>query len=368
MSATQRAKSEIPEDVRRNVHRMRMASEITKEIASLSWGKDMTPAGRAAIGHWCANNFIDAETEIDVLGGRLYLNARYYLNRMQPLMRAGIVAYFYADNISPDPRLAAMAAWNPAEESDDVVRARMAEFRQRAAVEDMRREWERIEHKVPEAAEVAYVGRLRFTDMARELTGCKWWVPNATMRIQGRNGAFDKQKDPISDSGFGVETVETRALRRVARLAAGQLPSTHPARMEMEGAERGLRALTDGPLAEARNRAAMEAAEEARRRMTPLVAPPDPYALDNAPAMRALGPAPAVEIPRHGQHDAPVRVVTETDRTRPSPELVRRTLEAPDPMHLPPDPHAPTSAGPPTVPANTEAQSPLFDDDDPFGR
>lgn len=184
----------LPAEARRAIEARKMANAVAAEIAKLSWGQSLDVRTARAIADWGARFRVDVTVEIDVLGNRVYLNARYYLRRLAELVDRGVVEYAYADHIEADPRLDAMAKAGDTEAVAEVRRRAMA----------------RIEHQVPDKAKSAVVFRVKIKAMAREVTGAKWC------------GNSDK-KDPVGEA-FPVETSESRAARRCMRQIAGHVP------------------------------------------------------------------------------------------------------------------------------------------------
>lgn len=188
-----------------------MDRNIHAAIAGETWGKKLDTDTRKAIAAYCQKYGIDV-VEIDVLGGNLYRNARFYLARLAALQQAGLIEYAYADHIGTDPRLVAMAD-NDAD----------PETRQIAAVELRRRKMARVEYAVPEAAQVAVVFRVKMKDSTREIAACKWIAANP-------------ENDPVGKTK-PVETCESRAARRCLRMLIPNIPAGHRdeyARMEAD--------------------------------------------------------------------------------------------------------------------------------------
>jgi len=182
---------------------------VAGQIASLSWGQNLDLETRRAVASWGQEHGIDVTSEIHILGGRPYLNAQFYKNRLAAIGELGRLEYAYADHIEENPLLEALAA------DDDTVTA------ERARHEITRRAFERVTHNVPAIgvglpkSVVVYRAKLRGVD--REYTACKWCGTGK------KNKQGDKFADPIGED-FPVETSETRATRRCASYFISQMP------------------------------------------------------------------------------------------------------------------------------------------------
>lgn len=191
-----------PAAIQAKLDERKMLARVAAEIAGLSWGRELNQVARVAMARWAGEHGIDVTTEVDVLGGRPYLNARFYLNRAAEMQRAGVIAYMKADHVGVDGRLDQLAA------SED------AEISKGARREIARRMLARIEHGAPDKAAAVVVARIgvHHGPQVIEYTGCKW----------AGNGV--RQRDPVGDA-FPVETAESRAFRRALRLLVSHVPS-----------------------------------------------------------------------------------------------------------------------------------------------
>lgn len=199
----------LPETLRTQLMLRQQQGKVSAAIAKLNWGKQLDYETRRAIAAWGERHAVDVMTEINILGGNVYKNATYYLNRLARLVRMGIVEYAVADHIEVDPRLDALIA-----QTDD------PELAARARKEKSRRTEERIHHGLPDKAISAVVFRLKLTNVPTEFTGAKW----AGNRGKTESG---KLKDPVGEE-FPVETVESRAARRCLRFVADREPTMYP--------------------------------------------------------------------------------------------------------------------------------------------
>lgn len=262
-----------PAHIQAAIDARKMASRVAAEIAAQSWGKEMSHEGRVALARWGQEYGVDVTTEIDVLGGKPYLNARFYFNRAAEMVRDGLIEGMVADFIHEDGRLETLV------DSDDAAVA------QQATAELNRRQMARIQFGVPDAAVAACVARVfvRRGGTVVEFTGCKYVVPGRKKVTKWG----EKDADPVGDE-FPLYTVETRAMRRALRLLVSHVP-----RMQ-----RWIDAATDagevmaGELREIKGQAALREADVLRS--LPAAAgkvsapmPADPYAEEEADAARA---------------------------------------------------------------------------------
>jgi hypothetical protein len=183
-------------------------------LSQTAWGNKATPEVRAAVGRYLAKHNLDP-SHIDVLGGNLYRNHRFYLDQLAPLQQAGKVVYAIYDHIEVDLRLDALMA------STDADTAKWAKD------ERSRRQKERIIHAIPEDAISACVFRLKLrTDDGGE-----------TQEITGAKPVFNNSaKDPVGTSNPHT-TSESRAARRCLRNAIASLPPAQRQRMELMDAD-----------------------------------------------------------------------------------------------------------------------------------
>jgi len=185
-----RSVGRLPEHIRQQIEMARIANETRKEMAKLSWGASLDQRALGAIAEWGRLHGVDVTQEIDLLGGRVYLNARYYLRRLSQLIEAGRVEYAVADHIHDDPRLKQLGP-----EGDK---------------ERERRLRERIRYNAPDKAAAVVVFRVKVRGMDQEVTGVNW----------AGNGV--RPKDPVGDAE-PVKTAESRAARRAMRQLVGHV-------------------------------------------------------------------------------------------------------------------------------------------------
>jgi hypothetical protein len=63
------------------VQRSRIAAEAAGVIATISWGEKLPQDVRHQVARWCLAHRVDPQRHITILGGRIYDNAEYYIDR-----------------------------------------------------------------------------------------------------------------------------------------------------------------------------------------------------------------------------------------------------------------------------------------------
>jgi hypothetical protein len=99
----------LPAEAQALIQQRRLQREIAVAIASETWGKDLSHDMCMAVASYCQQNKLD-HSEIDILGGNLYRNAKYYKRRLAEAVEDGLVAYYRSDFIQKDARLEDAAA------------------------------------------------------------------------------------------------------------------------------------------------------------------------------------------------------------------------------------------------------------------
>lgn len=168
-------------------------NEVARQIGNLTWGKSLGENVCRAVAEYCRRYNIDPATEIDVLGGRIYRNANYFLRRGAELRRQGLIREVSVRHINADPRLTRIKGHEGAE-------SELAD-----------REFLRIMHNVPDEAKGAVIVTIYPVDGA-PVTGVNW------------AGSFGSRKDPVGDNDPG-KTAETRAYRRAWRHLVETIPA-----------------------------------------------------------------------------------------------------------------------------------------------
>lgn len=242
---------QLPEAIRQQIRLRKLENVVRAEMAKLSWGAALDRQALGAIAEWGRVYNVDVTQEIDLLGGRVYLNARYYLRRLADLVEGGRVEYAYADHIHDDPRLKDLGAEGDAER--------------------LRRLKERVRYNVPEKAAAVVAFRVKVREMDQEIVGVNW------------AGGGVRAKDPVGDTE-PVKTAESRAARRAMRQLVGHVPGVEDAEAVVE---------TLAPVeAEIQRARTLDRAERARPRL-PVYVPDvaDPFAeTTQAP------PVPTLEV------------------------------------------------------------------------
>lgn len=195
----------LPPELQQAIALRKMHNIAAAELAKLSWGEKLDLVTRRGISEWARQFGIDPQTEIDLLGGKLYPNAKYYLRRLGEFVAEGVVEYAVADHIGRDSRLEQLAdagdEWATAERS--------------------RRMRERIRHGIREEAVAACVFRIKLRHVGEEIVGVKQIVTD--------------KNDPVG-KGNPMETVETRAARRAMRLIASHVPRFQSEEVRLDAA------------------------------------------------------------------------------------------------------------------------------------
>src|SRR3990167_8864674 len=172
----------------------KLQSAMVQKIRGATWSQQWDAHTIAAVATWARQHDVDPITEIDVLGGNIYLRARHYERVLSRLIAAGQIDYARKDWVHIDARLEKLATQG----SRDAV------------AEAERRTMARIRYNLSDKADAACVYRIKHRRMAEEVTGAKEHVPG-------------KRKDPVGDA-MPMETVETRALHRAMLQLAAALP------------------------------------------------------------------------------------------------------------------------------------------------
>lgn len=173
-------------DVKRSLHL------VAAKMSEMNWGKGLDEMTRRAVAAYLERNRLDL-TEVDVLGGNLYRNARYYKRRLAEMVEDGKIEYVKSDWVQNDARLDLHNdEWSTSEKT--------------------RRDRVRIEYGIPDAATGACVFRIKVRGVDVEFTAAKW------------AGGGTRKADPIGEQ-FPIESSETRACRRAMTLCASSIPA-----------------------------------------------------------------------------------------------------------------------------------------------
>ncbi|RTL04096.1 MAG: hypothetical protein EKK62_17015 [Acidimicrobiia bacterium] len=166
-------------------------NEVARQIANQSWGKSLDGNTVRAVAEYARRYHIDPATELDILGGRIYRNANYFIRRGGDLLRRGIVTDISVQHVNHDTRLDALVSRNVAGAQDELDRRTLA----------------RIKHNIPDGAKGAAVVTITLASGAI---------------VEGANYA-GVDKDPVGTANPG-KTAESRAYRRAWRLLVDTIP------------------------------------------------------------------------------------------------------------------------------------------------
>lgn len=182
----------IPQHVVAELARRKNQHLVAAKMSEMNWGKGLDEMTRRAVASYLERNKLDL-TEVDVLGGNLYRNSRYYKRRLAEMVEDGKIEYIKSDWVHADKRLEVHAdEWSTTEKT--------------------RRDRVRIEYGIPEAAIGACVFRVKLKGVSTEITAAKWC------------GGGTRTADPVGDK-FPMESSETRACRRAMTLVASSIPA-----------------------------------------------------------------------------------------------------------------------------------------------
>jgi hypothetical protein len=188
----------------------KILNRMSREIMNLSWGKQLDAVAAQSIAEYARRYGMDPARHLDLLGGKLYPNAQYYIEQGAQLMQAGVVSSVRQQHIEADARLAArytnLRAWEAeakkeGREADAADYARQA---REARQEILERERLRIQFNVPEKAAAAVVTWITLAGQQEPVAGCNW------------AGGGVKQRDPVGDAEPS-KTAESRSARRAWR-------------------------------------------------------------------------------------------------------------------------------------------------------
>jgi hypothetical protein len=254
------------------IEERRAHSLMVQQIKGAVWAKEFDAYTIRAVAAWSQANDIDPVTEVDVLGGNIYINSRYYERILSRLIGAGQIDYARPDWVHVDTRLAHLAAEGDAD----------------AREESHRRQLARIEFNLHENADAACVYRIKHRLMQQEITGAKEHVPGRKRTIKKKDGSsFTVDADPIGDQA-PTETIETRALRR----AMLKLKEAFPDIRIASSRDDDTIAISD-VLHSARDEVR---ANQAPERPAQALPPGDPYNLESAEVVQARGEPMTVEV------------------------------------------------------------------------
>lgn len=181
----------LPEAFRVAIEERKALNEVSRQIAAQSWGKALDQNTIRAVAEYARRYRIDPATELDILGGRIYRNAAYYIRRGAELLRRGVVQDISVRHVNHDARLDDLVKRNVDGAQDEIDARTLA----------------RIRHNIPDAAKGAVVVRIVTANGAT---------------VEGANYA-GVDKDPVGTANPG-KTAESRAYRRAWRLLVDTMP------------------------------------------------------------------------------------------------------------------------------------------------
>lgn len=263
---------ELSPEARAMIAERKAHSLMIAQMKGATWAKEMDENTIRAIAAWARQNDIDAATEIDILGGNIYVNSKEAYRRLGELTTAGeITKHGPVDWIHADPRLDKLAdagdGW--------------------ASAERMRRARLRIQHAVPDESTAAAVYRIWHRALSEPVEGCKWNQKGRRVTIKRKDGgSFEKDADPVGDL-FPMESVESRAVRRALLKLRGAVPALKARLRVMQEESVPLADVIEG----ARERARLQA--PAPTKDVAQLDHEDPY----APAERPLSDEVFAELP-----------------------------------------------------------------------
>lgn len=285
----------LPPEFQQALEMRKLQNQVAGQLASLNWGKGLDLNTRRAIADFGQQFRVDTTTEIDLLGGNVYLKAVFYLRQLSELIAQGLVEYAIADHIEEDPRLARLGPDGEGEIS--------------------RRLRERIRYGVPDKAASAVVFRVKLRSMDKEVVGIKFCG----------NGV--RKNDPVGEDK-PQETSETRAARRCMRLLSSHVPPATA--RQIEAVERAAELLS-ARVEHARHEVhEQNDAIEARR----IAAGRSHVPASQAPLLNAGDPYSPIDETRLpvGAEKPDVATVVAPQRTDAQRALVDRVANQPDPF------------------------------------
>lgn len=219
LAVTKADLSALTDDQRSAIAQRKNANIVTAQMSAQNWGKGLDEPTRRAVADWGARNGIDPTTEIFVLGGSIYLNAQFYINRLVGLLHRGLILDYRQELIQHDPRLQAIVD----ETIDPKLPADLKEIaeedRRDAFREIRRRRRLRIEHGAPEKS------TLQGNDADKFAIGLTTIVLAAMPEtpIKGVKWAPHDASDPVGKN-YPQETALTRSARRALKQCVTHIP------------------------------------------------------------------------------------------------------------------------------------------------
>lgn len=182
------------------IEQRRAQNLITAAIAGCSWGKSMSSPMRRAYADYCHRYDVDPVTEMDNLGGSVYVNADWYRRKLGELRLRGIVKDYWIEHIQADVRLEKLR-------NDQSI---PKELRERAQAKWFDMLMRRVEHNAPENAAAICVCTIDIGS-GTVIKGCKWAGNGTSVQQPRHNGG--SSPNPIAENNPTL-FVETSSIRR----------------------------------------------------------------------------------------------------------------------------------------------------------
>lgn len=195
--------------------------EIVKQIRGTQWGQDCSAEVANAVARWSLDNGVDAVRHVEVLGGRIYLNGDFYLEKAAPFVMAGELRYEEPQFVHADPGLIEMAN-RDREKAPEWERAQI----DWARAESFRRFQVRVERGIPHDATGACIFIVH-TKSGTPVVGVNWC--GGASKIKTKRDGSKYRSDPIGDAE-PTKTAQTRAARRALRQIIEAFPDSGLAR------------------------------------------------------------------------------------------------------------------------------------------
>jgi len=314
----------------------RQRTRTAAAIAGTSWGQGMNHDQRLWVAAYCHRYGLDPMTELDWLGGGVYVNAEYFVRILGEMRRAGIIADHWLEHIQADPRLRALM-------EDESFPPAAREMARQRWLESMIK---RVERNAPEDAEAICVCYIVLPGGGHPIVGCKW-AGGGTSVLQPKSGR-PAEPNPITENNPTL-SVESGAIRRAMRQLASHVPTLESALAGMEADLKDFNSTLRSQRATATATATAEAPRGPAQSMEPeelygLNAGARQGAVNPAPERRALsaGPAAPVQVPNAGRAAVPVTVADESPEARAAAQRVaaQALAEIRDPYREDPRPAA----------------------------
>lgn len=193
-------------------HRREM-SKVAKQIEGLEWGKGYSPMTRATIAEFVQVTRANPVIHIDVLGGKIYLNAE-----------------FWADRIRTDPYFYDYEQYDISRSVEDAIRERAARMHERADTfaegSDEHRKWKSRAYELEDEADDLNIRRARWSAPA----DVECVVETVIMRFINAAPLDEIRAGRISGETLEGYIVEVRECNWAGGLKQDPVGNTHPAK------------------------------------------------------------------------------------------------------------------------------------------